>query len=369
MANNYTDTTDTDFTGVTYNIETGKNLSAEGMRNALHTKENVVNKQVSSTDETADTLNANSSDDYYPSSKLAGKNFAVLRSGKQDKIAAGTANDIVAYSGTAGSFGTLTRATTLETDTTKTSNDKIPTEAAVVVALSGKENTSNKATSIIDTNKDDAVKYPTIGAVTAWANIWADAKENSGNKVTSITAANIEDTAKYPTVGAITTWATTALMDILLPAGTILAMNTSSWVNASETFKGKWKVCDGTGGAPDLRYKFLRGGTASDPVSGDGKKTLSIDEIPEHSHRHTHLPHSNHQGETDGMDDNSHTASGVFSVGGYTYDTSGSSRGTWLKMDAEHDNNHSYDETTAGGGQAFDVIPAFYTVIYIMKVN
>jgi hypothetical protein len=29
---------------------------------------------------------------------------------------------------------------------------------------------------------------------------------------------------------------------------------------------------------------------------------------------------------------------------------------------------HSYDETPAGGGGAFDVIPAFYTVIYIMKV-
>ncbi|GBR74748.1 hypothetical protein NO1_1873, partial [Candidatus Termititenax aidoneus] len=29
---------------------------------------------------------------------------------------------------------------------------------------------------------------------------------------------------------------------------------------------------------------------------------------------------------------------------------------------------HNYDETSAGSGQAFDVIPAFYTVIYIMKV-
>ncbi|GBR75138.1 hypothetical protein NO1_2185, partial [Candidatus Termititenax aidoneus] len=56
MASNYTDDTDTNFKGVTYNIEAGKNLSAEGVRNALHTKENVANKQVSSTNDTADVL-------------------------------------------------------------------------------------------------------------------------------------------------------------------------------------------------------------------------------------------------------------------------------------------------------------------------
>ncbi|GBR75065.1 hypothetical protein NO1_2127, partial [Candidatus Termititenax aidoneus] len=60
MAGNYTDANDTNFTGivggVTYNIEAGKNLSAEGVRNALHTKENVANKQVSSTNDTADVL-------------------------------------------------------------------------------------------------------------------------------------------------------------------------------------------------------------------------------------------------------------------------------------------------------------------------
>ncbi|GBR74415.1 hypothetical protein NO1_1593, partial [Candidatus Termititenax aidoneus] len=43
-AGNYTDTTDADFTTGDYNIDTGKNLSAAGMRNALHTKENVANK-------------------------------------------------------------------------------------------------------------------------------------------------------------------------------------------------------------------------------------------------------------------------------------------------------------------------------------
>jgi hypothetical protein len=59
MANNYTDTTDTDFQGISYNIKEGKPLSAESMRNALHTKENVANKK--------DTINDSSTE--YPSSK------------------------------------------------------------------------------------------------------------------------------------------------------------------------------------------------------------------------------------------------------------------------------------------------------------
>jgi hypothetical protein len=66
MAGNYTDTTDTDFKGiaggVTYNIESGKPLSAEGVRNALHTKENVENKVT--------TLSASSTDAEYPSAKV-----------------------------------------------------------------------------------------------------------------------------------------------------------------------------------------------------------------------------------------------------------------------------------------------------------
>ncbi|GBR75669.1 hypothetical protein NO2_0319, partial [Candidatus Termititenax persephonae] len=73
-AGDYNDGTDTDFTGATYKISTNEKISAEGMRNALHTKEKVANKQVDSTDATG-TLTASSSDTYYPSSRLAGRNL------------------------------------------------------------------------------------------------------------------------------------------------------------------------------------------------------------------------------------------------------------------------------------------------------
>ncbi|GBR75004.1 hypothetical protein NO1_2078, partial [Candidatus Termititenax aidoneus] len=78
MAINYTDGTDTDFTTGDYNIDTGKSLSAAGVRNALHTKEKVANKQVST-----ETLSS-TSDAMYPSSKLVSNSLAA----KQNKISA-----------------------------------------------------------------------------------------------------------------------------------------------------------------------------------------------------------------------------------------------------------------------------------------
>jgi hypothetical protein len=87
MADNYTDTTDTNFKGIvgeiTYNIETGKPLSAEGVRNALHTKENVANKVT--------TLSANSTDAQYPSAKAVSDALAT-----QEKLPIGT---ILMYDG------------------------------------------------------------------------------------------------------------------------------------------------------------------------------------------------------------------------------------------------------------------------------
>ncbi|MDR1323084.1 MAG: hypothetical protein LBK68_01465 [Candidatus Margulisbacteria bacterium] len=154
-AGNYTDTTDTDFKGASYNIDTGKRLSAEGMRNALHTKEKVANKQVDSTD-AAGTLSSSSSDSYYPTSKLVGKNLDALSTtistglsavntslnGKQDKIGAGTANDILTKTTTAGTLGTLTKTTSVAA-AASASDDKIPTEKAVATALSSKLSASD----------------------------------------------------------------------------------------------------------------------------------------------------------------------------------------------------------------------------------
>ncbi|MDR1324150.1 MAG: hypothetical protein LBK68_06930 [Candidatus Margulisbacteria bacterium] len=340
-ADNYTDTTDTDFKGASYNIDTGKSLSAEGVRNALHTKEKVANKQMDSTD-AAGTLTSSSSDSYYPTSKLVGKNLGTLRSDKQDKIPAGTAKNIVAYSGTAGTFGELTRAATaMETSTASASDDKIPTEKAVATALaalglSGKENTSNKATSIEAANQNDETKYPTIGAVTAWA--------------------------------------TSTLMDILLPAGTIIAMrSTYYYSSASATFRDKWKVCDGQGTTPNLRNLFLRGMAEGGAEAGSDSVTLAAANLPGHTHT---FSGSNVTGNIYGIARGWQTVitgDGVFAETAWTKNVASQRNdeaengGATIKFSMTPAGN-----VTGGGGDPqtpVAIVPKYYAVIYVMKVS
>ncbi|MDR1324125.1 MAG: hypothetical protein LBK68_06800 [Candidatus Margulisbacteria bacterium] len=341
MASNYTDNYD--------GIATGAPLSAAKMTAALNTKEKVANKQVDSTD-TAGTLTSSSSDSYYPSSKLVGKNLGTLRSDKQDKIPAGTAKNIVAYSGTVGTFGELARAaTTMEISTASASDDKIPTEKAVAAALassisalglSGKEDASNKVTSITAANKDDAAKYPTTGAVAAWV-----------ATATSAVSATV-----------------TTLIDALLPSGTILAISISGWTNASTEFKSKWQVCDSTGGSPDLRDRFLRGGTATSAVSYDNPTTTNTQTIsvPLLQHKHTASSSLQLWGD-EGSDVASTTYTAVTGMG---FDTDGGGvRGnTSVKKFTDNLVTTSIENTgTASASISVNTMPSYYTAIYIMK--
>ncbi|MDR1323922.1 MAG: hypothetical protein LBK68_05740 [Candidatus Margulisbacteria bacterium] len=340
MANNYTDSYD--------GIATGAPLSAAKMTAALNTKEKVANKQLYSTDTAATLTASSSSDSYYPSSKLVGKNLDALSttlstglseintslSGKQNAIPAGTANDILTKTTAVGTLGTLTKTVTLETSMASASDDKIPTEKAVanalaVLGLSGKENTSNKATSIEAANQNDETKYPTIGAVTAWA--------------------------------------TSTLMDILLPAGTIIAMRSTYYYgSASATFKEKWKVCDGQGTTPNLRNLFLRGMAEGGTEAGSDSVTLAAANLPGHSHTFTG------DKETGWID----IVSGGSSVGGI-FSSSSDAKSNHISADLSGtDNRIAFSMTpsgsvTGGGGDpqtAVSIVPKYYAVIYVMKI-
>ncbi|MDR1324155.1 MAG: hypothetical protein LBK68_06955 [Candidatus Margulisbacteria bacterium] len=328
-ADNYNDT----YSG----IATGEPLSAATMTAALNTKEKVANKQVDSTD-AAGTLTGSSSDSYYPSSKLVGKNLDTLNttistglSGKQDKIGAGTASDILTKTTTAGTLGTLTKTTSVAA-AASASDSKIPTEKAVATVISalgvsGKEDTSNKATSITNSNKNDETKYPTLGAVTAWV---ADA-----------------------------TSAVTTLIDALLPKGTILAMESMAYYNgASSEFRDKWKVCNGTNDTPNLQHKFLRGLQSGDTTISGGvdSVTLAAANLPSHAHTVNDQGHSHN-----------------IKIWGRSGDSG--SGGSWV---GTGDTIHTTETTTTGitvtggGGSpqtAVSLLPSYYAVIYIMKIN
>ncbi|MDR1323544.1 MAG: hypothetical protein LBK68_03805 [Candidatus Margulisbacteria bacterium] len=325
MAGNYTDS----FAGNPYYILKGEQLSAAGVNAALNTKEKVANKQLYSTD-TAATLTASSaSDSYYPTSKLVGKNLDTLSTtistglsvvttslnGKQDKIGAGTAKNIVAYSGTAGTFDTLTRAATImETDTTKASDDKIPTEKAVATALGGKLAASDLTT--LNTKVD-------------------------------------------------TLETTVASLQKLLPVGTILMFNAAGWQD-NVTMAGWYKCVEAnkSWGVPNLESRFIMGSTTFGQTGGSDSVTLTKENLPKHAHTITDPKHKHSVSAYAGDDGGSGQLVGGNSDGSVSDATVNTgTAGTDITV------NDTFSSTQTEYARAFSIVPSYYAVIYVMKVN
>jgi hypothetical protein len=156
------------------------------------------------------------------------------------------------------------------------------------------------------------------------------------------------------------------------PKGTILTFSSTAWSATSAEFKTIWKVCDGTGGTPDLQGRFLRGGTSTDDATtGGGTVELSEANLPAHEHSITgsttsgggkHYHRSGNNVSYNNEPDGNYPMTVARAWGGNAYHE--------ICNDGAH--VHSISGTAAvhlkHKAEAFDVIPAFYTVIYIIKV-
>lgn len=132
---------------------------------------------------------------------------------------------------------------------------------------------------------------------------------------------------------------------VSIPRGVIVL-----WSGAIISIPGGWALCDGTGGTPDLRDKFIvgarqdDGGVAKTKVKGIFQKTggepvhtLAIDEIPSHNHS---------VGIVDSKCQGIFGLTGVDELNVYWNVTTGST----------------------GGGQSHENCPPFYALAYIMKL-
>jgi hypothetical protein len=194
-------------------------------------------------------------------------------------------------------------------------------------------------------------------------------KERVANKITSETGLSSSVTdEEYPSaktvyggLAKLEEQVYKALQDMdILPKGTILAMTVSSWINASATFQSKWKVCDGTGGTPNLTGRFLRGGTASDsPTGGANSQTVSVP-VPQHYHSitdpgHTHnLLYNFVQTGENGGNSKFYRSTQSGNTGVLTRDATGITK--------------TNDAGTAGASITINITPSYYTVIYIVKM-
>jgi hypothetical protein len=352
MADNYTDATDTDFTAENYSIAEGKKLSAAGMREALHTKENVANKQ--------DTLSSSSTE--YPSSKAVydaiqtinaeASNINTALTGKQDRIDADTDNNIVAYSGAAGTVKSLTRATSVR-DKDTASETYIPTEKAIAIALAGKANASDLASK-------------------------ADASEVASK------AAASDLTALQATVSGLET--TVGGLQKALPIGTILMFDGYGWED-NQTLVG-WYACTANNsgmGCPNLVGSFIKGNdTASHSAGGNAGNqiTISTNNLPAHTHdlsgvstggMSAHASGSftvNRDGGGMSADGTTFTDSETNSSGGSWSGSSSSTNNWWRKYNMDISHSHSLSGSTGNNATTaakLSIEPQSYALIFIRR--
>ena len=130
-----------------------------------------------------------------------------------------------------------------------------------------------------------------------------------------------------------------------LPIGSIII-----WSGTVASIPTGWQLCDGTNGSPDLRDRFVvgarqdSGGVSMTNVSGsltkiggEAKHTLTIAEMPAHTHSYRFWN---------------------------AWYFSGSS-----ELAAKGSYNDNAQTSSVGGGQPHNILPSYYALCFIMKIQ
>jgi hypothetical protein len=131
--------------------------------------------------------------------------------------------------------------------------------------------------------------------------------------------------------------------------GTIPVGGIILWSGAITAIPSGWRLCDGNGGTPDLRDRFVVGagsGYAVGTKAGSSSVTLSVNNLPAHSHRISDLDRT---GNPDGWRD-----------GGRHY---------WRNASYQGHGDQGKQTDNTGGNQPFSILPPYYALAYIMRVQ
>jgi len=172
------------------------------------------------------------------------------------------------------------------------------------------------------------------------------------------------------------------ISNALVPIGGIIM-----WSGAQADLPANWKICDGTvygSGAsqvitPNLVDKFVIAGGTYDAVEelwktsiggtaqsegGAATKTLASTELPSHTHDITDPGHQH----TTNVDTGK-----LFHAGGVAdaiqYGGSGDYPGTAFNMDDANTGITATDGQSGTTGQAFDILPPYFAIAYIMRIS
>jgi len=138
-----------------------------------------------------------------------------------------------------------------------------------------------------------------------------------------------------------------------IPAGGII-MFSGSTTNIPSGFT----LCDGSGGAPDLRDRFVMGAGGSrdsQQTGGENSVSLSVNEIPSHSHGVNDPGHDHRNTEPGGKN------------GGIDHNRDGNCHRNRRNRDTDNATTGISIRST-GGGQSHENKPRFMALAYIQKL-
>lgn len=164
-----------------------------------------------------------------------------------------------------------------------------------------------------------------------------------------------------------------------IPSGIIVM-----WSGSISNIPKGWVLCDGQNGTPDLRDRFIVGAGKSYNVGDTGganSVTLTVDNLPAHSHTmgsagsHTHTGSTNTTGEHThtyrsfaGYDDNSASSPGNWELRSRPNETTSSSGSHSHSLSINSAGSHIHTINNTGGGKAHENRPPYYALAYIMKL-
>ena len=146
------------------------------------------------------------------------------------------------------------------------------------------------------------------------------------------------------------------ITNAFMPRGGIIM-----WSGSIASIPTGWSLCDGTNGTPDLRNRFIIGAGSSYAVAGTGgssTKTLTEANMPAHSHSGTTAQAGNHRHYI--------RENGLAGTGSYAAPATVSGYSAYTDYAGDH--THTFTTDSKGSGTAFDILPPYFALAYIMKM-